>query len=666
MEVSENRPAGFPLEDGRGGSNGFPLEGDDGRGCSKVMLPRIHPLLRLAFVPLVARTLGLCCYYFGHDLAGHPAVLAPAASLARVLPFHLAVLSGLPVLLLGAWNLWPRLRPLVAFSLAAEAIAVVPLGQCDLLMRRFLGQGLTMSSIRVYTEPSTLDASVTLPLLHDWLFVSGSLLLIGVALVASLYLCYQAAYQEPQRPVRRAATILLLALITPLGLRPIREALYGSPPELSILRSLLGQELSRPADEGKATADLRAYVNPPAGSVWLDDKRPLLRQEPAGLPAVSNPPDIILVIVESLRGRDVGFASGRSPSPTPNLDRMAAAGVALPHYLSNAFPSAPALMALHTSSWPHRYRHVAHEFPDLKLDAFPRRLEGLGYDTRMLFGLPPEFDNLDRWARSWYRSVIFDLPANDLGYTGRVGDCQIFDQVIAQLDKHDREKPNTPLMLSVFTAGTHQPFTLETPGPFDTRGIVDPQLRYDRVLSNLDTQIGRLDLALQTRPRKDNTVLFVVGDHSQFTAEQLPEDVRSLPVDSTNWTGALIAGPRRLLGPARRVEEVRSHLDLMPTILRLAGDRGPTVVLGSDLLQPAAQPTTMSVRLSGVRLDCDGMAVLFWHGRPDRPWVFRPFQPEQSFSRSLGGSPCSPDDLKAADERARYFSYLIEQNRVAP
>ena len=52
----------------------------------------------------------------------------------------------------------------------------------------------------------------------------------------------------------------------------------------------------------------------------------LLALGAAPVPAPSAPPSILLVTIDTLRADHVGVY-GRRPSPTPNLDRLAAAGV---------------------------------------------------------------------------------------------------------------------------------------------------------------------------------------------------------------------------------------------------------------------------------------------------------------------------------------------------
>jgi Arylsulfatase A and related enzymes len=59
-----------------------------------------------------------------------------------------------------------------------------------------------------------------------------------------------------------------------------------------------------------------------------------------------------------------------------------------------------------------------------------------------------------------------------------------------------------------------------------------------------------------------------------------------LPENDNIWTTAIIAGPERLVGPPRRILAPASHVDMLPHVLALVGDRRPSAALGSDLFGP--------------------------------------------------------------------------------
>jgi arylsulfatase A-like enzyme len=643
----------------------------------------LHAIPLAAAVALVARTIGLVAYCFGGDPAGHANVAAPLDALVVALPYHLAVLAALAAAALLLWLVARPLRGGVTVAAIVLFAVTVLMGQIDFDMLRQTGSGLTLSAIRTYAGARLWDSAFLQPVLFEPGYTIPSL-----ALIAGSWLAMAAGMLRAVRRRAAAPTVATCALFAAVaGVLALRVSAVGPkaaiirPPEMSSLIALAGfDQTAPPADEAAAMVSLRAAISGRREAAWLDEAYPLVHRGHARLPRSSNlldQPDIILLVVESLRGHDVGYSElSRGPSPTPNLDGLAARGVVFPHLISNGFPSAPGFMALNTSTWPHREKVVASHFPTVAFDALPLRLHDAGYRTVSLFGSNPSFDNILVWARRWYDRQIFELPENTVLYTRRMSDAQIVDRLLEVVADHDRETPERPLFVFAATAGTHKPYTLEdsyfvpltAAGDADrvsTGGIVDPEARYKIVLANLDREIGRLLAALDRRPRHANTLIVVVGDHAHSTTEVLGDELKGLPTDDSVWTSAILAGPTRLLGRTPRRETFAcSQADLMPTILAMVGDDRATAAMGTDLFDEEAPRTAVAIREAGYRLDKAGFSLLVRSDRPASYWTDRPFQAVDAFSTTLEGTPFSPADIATLDLRARYLSYLIERNRI--
>src|SRR5207244_42594 len=124
-------------------------------------------------------------------------------------------------------------------------------------------------------------------------------------------------------------------------------------------------------------------------------------------------------------------------------------------------------------------------------------------------------------------------------------------------------------------------------------------------------------------------------------------------------------GPARLVGEPRLVPRAASHVDMMPTILRLAGDRRPTAALGGDLLaEPRTRPASaVAVRPGGARLDREGDTLLVDARSPAEATVrvaFPLLPPPGPPPASLFGD----EEGARLYERVRTLSWLIEQDRV--
>jgi hypothetical protein len=133
------------------------------------------------------------------------------------------------------------------------------------------------------------------------------------------------------------------------------------------------------------------------------------------------------------------------------------------------------------------------------------------------------------------------------------------------------------------------------------------------------------------------------------------------------WTAALIAGPPELTGPVPRVETFpASHADLMPTVLDLVGDAGPTIAMGTSLLAdvPAERRSAISVSGFGYRMDRGGWSLLVRRERPEQFFTQPAFAPLTTARPGVEGSPFTPDDARRLWEGMNTWSWLIERNRV--
>ncbi len=132
---------------------------------------------------------------------------------------------------------------------------------------------------------------------------------------------------------------------------------------------------------------------------------------------------------------------------------------------------------------------------------------------------------------------------------------------------------------------------------------------------------------LATRPRAKNTVIIVVGDHSDRTEERFSEPMSRLPADAFVWTAALVHGPERLTGVPRRELFSASHVDLLPTILSWIGDDAPRVTFGQDLFAPVPASTRVSVSINGrgYRMDKGDFTMLVDRTNVGTPITYRSF-----------------------------------------
>jgi len=612
---------------------------------------RAHPIVRAGLLLIAFRLTGVAVR---HLLQPTTAIgdrfgqFLPAASA------HAGALLVLIGLLLALSRAWPAGRRVIAMAACVAFALLMIAGQADLTVATITGAPLTPTLFRTFRGIHVVTSNEFLEPLKANAALAGGGLVLFLAVVAWMTRLIRRNWKAAAQTSWPEATATIVAGAALLSL-PSAITWPGPPPpiEVAFAREWLGLDrTSLRGSESDAIRDLRGIVGLPAGAAWLSDEYPLVYQWTDATRPVASRPDIVVVMIESLRADALGDSGGR-PSVTPNLDALARRGVVFPTFTSNGFPSAPSVLAFHCSAWPHRRKEIITDFSDRRFDSLPSRLRDSGYDTTYI-GADPHFDHQDHWLPSWYSTVI-DLVASGEAPTDR----NILARGIAEIRRHDTAAPVTPLFEFISTYSTHYPFRLPDDAgqrPLPTSEPLEP--RYRQVLAYTDREIGRLLAFLETRERRDRTILIVLGDHGFYM------DLRrtsGLPENDNISTTAIIVGPEYLVGPPRRILAPASHVDMLPTVLALVGDRRPSAALGSDLFGPPrnGMRSAMAVRPGGIRLDREGASVLVDARTPTlaiNRISFPGVMPATASAMPL--SAASLTDLVAD------WSYLIERNRV--
>ncbi|MBZ5560632.1 MAG: sulfatase-like hydrolase/transferase [Acidobacteriia bacterium] len=615
---------------------------------------RAHPVIRVGLLLMALRLAGLAARYFlpSAGSIGDRAVLFLAAA-----SFHVGTLTVIIATFLLCSLVGRAVRRPVTILACVVFVVLLIAGEADLAVAAVTGVGVTPTALRTSRGIRLLASREFLdPLLaHLGAVAAGLLASAGVvAWIARAVRrdrgpgAHDAAPSRVLLAMGAGAVLMWLPTLAPWTVAP--------PIEASFAREYLGLDRAVLRDpEPEAVRRLRAAVGLPTGAAWLSDRYPLVygRSSPAAHTARPDRPDIIVVMIESLRAEEIASITGARASVTPNLDALAARSVVFPTFTSNGFPSAPSIMAFHASAWPHRRKEIVTDFTDRAFESVPGRLRGLGYET-LHVGADPQFTNQAAWLPRWYPRAI------ELSAGGRpADDREIIGRGIEEIRRHDAASPGQPLFEFIATFSTHYPF--ERPADDDEPAAppADTRARYREVLHYTDREVGRLTSFLATRPRRERTVTIVVGDHSFYVDLRKTSGV---PENDNLWTAAIVNGPADLVGAPRRNAGPASHVDMAPTILAMVGDDRPSAALGSDLFGAprTGARTAVAVRPGGLRFDREGYSVIVDARTPNHterrvafPGLFPP------------AAPIAPD-VSAAQltDWVTTWSYLIERNRV--
>lgn len=625
------------------------------RGRYNIWTLRLPPIARAGAVLILFRVAGLVHRYLVQPDVSMPrrlALFAPAVVM------HASVLTAIVAAALLAARVWPRGRRTVTAAACAFFALLMIGGQADLTVSSITGAPLTPTVFRTFRGVQVVTSNEFLePLRANWrTTLAGTVAFVLIVLWMVRMIAEEA---RPGAASPKASRLLGTIAVCAAAMWLVAAVSFAkgiSPPppvEMAFTREWLRLDATElHAPESQVIAQLRAAVGLPAGAAWADRQYPLVYVPPARRAAPRPLPDIVVVMIESLRAEDLRLVTGRGESVTPNLDDLASRSVVFASYLSNAFPSAPSVLSFHASAWPHRRKEIITDFANTRFDSMPERLRGLGYDT-VYVGADPHFDNQDRWLGRWY-SGVSDLVASGTQATDR----NIVARAVDEIRRHDEHDRAQPLFAFISTYSTHYPFRLpDDAGQPAATGETDLPAQYRQVLHYTDAQLGVLFQTLGARQRRDRTVTIVVGDHSFYTNLR---KTSGLPENDNEWTAAIVNGPADLVGVPRRVADVASHVDMLPTVLSMVGDDRPTAALGSDLFgAPRRRPrAALAIRPGGVRFDAGGYSVVVDARTPDGAQIRR---------APTATSEAASANLPRADQLMQWvdaWSYLIEHDRI--
>ncbi|MFH1219616.1 MAG: sulfatase [Candidatus Eisenbacteria bacterium] len=278
-------------------------------------------------------------------------------------------------------------------------------------------------------------------------------------------------------------------------------------------------------------------------------------------------PNFVLVVVDALRPDFLGCYGCRMPT-SPNIDQLAAGGVVFESAVSHAPWTKSAFSSMLTALYPFQHGVVNWEaaMPDTIM-TLPEILSSQGYNTMAV--------------------------VNMLGLTG---ESKVMKGIaeISEGHKHDRDAPATteaaielikasskPFFIIIHYFDTHWPYRppqeyvdmISGAGaPDSTDPACALRLRYGGCVRFVDQSIGRLVAFLDGAGMRNDTVLLITADHGEGLMAHGAGSHGTNLYDEAIRVPLIITYPARYGKGLRIADQVR-HIDLLPTIVDLAGAR---------------------------------------------------------------------------------------------
>ena len=298
-------------------------------------------------------------------------------------------------------------------------------------------------------------------------------------------------------------------------------------------------------------------------------------------PAFQKPWNVLLITIDTVRYDYTSFGhrpGGRTRDTTPNLARFAAEATDFTFAQAPSAGTMASVPAIITSKFFHS--GIALDETNIKPGMPPRlKPENLtlpeimkqgGYQTGAI--LSHEYFN------DWGMTQGVDEYDNDIGKThdpNRVSSDRVTDRALAWIAR----RPSGKWFLWLHYLDPHAQYVAH---PDDTSWGDSPESLYESELHYTDKHIGRLLDELRRMPGGDRTIVIVTSDHGDAFNEH-------------GFSGHAIALYREILhvplliyvpdNPPRRLGDVVSNLDIVPTVAALCGiDTGTASFEGRSLV----------------------------------------------------------------------------------
>lgn len=373
-------------------------------------------------------------------------------------------------------------------------------------------------------------------------------------------------------------------------------------------------------------------------------------------------PNIVLIISDDHAWTDYGFM-GSTNVRTPRLDELAAGSRLFPRGYVPSSVCAPSLASILTGRYPHQHGVVCNDPPAparMTRREFYRTEEFRGGRLRLseMIAARPTLPRAlgaagylslqtGKWWQKEYQRGGFThgMTHGDERRGGRHGDqgLKIGREGLQPVFDFISEAGGKPFFIWYAPLLPHDP---HTPPERILRKYTNaaPSLhvaRYWAMIEWFDETCGQLLDHLRARGLEKNTIVAYVADNGWIQSLDSPRYAprsKQSQYDGGLRTPILLSWPGRIR--AGRVETPVSSIDLMPTLLKLAGVRAPEDLPGRDLMDARAVREREAIFGACFTHDCvdlnDPRRGLRWRWTVQGDWkLIVPHPPNESGAPEL-------------------------------
>ncbi len=298
--------------------------------------------------------------------------------------------------------------------------------------------------------------------------------------------------------------------------------------------------------------------------------------------------NVVVIMVESLSAKFMG-KFGNADSITPNLDKLADESIFFTNFYATGTRTVRGLEAVSLSVPPTPGSSIIRRPNNANLFNASTIFKQAGYEISFIFGGYSYFDNLNKFFSSNNYKVIDrgDFSSEEISFSNvwGVADEDLLFKGLVELDKNYQY--GKPFFSLIMTTSNHRPYTFPE-GRIDlpSGGGRNAAVKYT------DYAIGRFFEEARKKEWFKDTIFVITADHCAASAGKV-----NLPVAQYHIP-LMIYNPY-ILKP-KRVNNLASQIDIIPTILGILNLPHTTKLWGSDILNfPANRAFISTYQLLG-------------------------------------------------------------------
>jgi phosphoglycerol transferase MdoB-like AlkP superfamily enzyme len=392
--------------------------------------------------------------------------------------------------------------------------------------------------------------------------------------------------------------------------------------------------------------------------------------------AVENPPNIFIVMMESLNGNYVNATSREGKAYTPFFNSLALRGRHYTNFYGNSVQTAKGMFATFCSLIP---SYIGNSFTEFEDNSFKCLAEILGennYETYFFKAYHSlAFDNAYNfnvkngftYLKSMDESMVSEQERKKYSWGWGIQDDVFYKKMFKYIDAQRKKNPQKPVFVSSLTISHHNPFASV---PERLWKIYPDQNDRRKKFANsmyvADSYLKEFFSQLESRDYLDNSIIFVLGDHS-FPSGESGNYNSEVGYKEENFKTSLVMIDMRAQS-GEVIADAYSQLNIAPTVLKLAGISTKNHFLGESLLAAAPEYIPLVQPYNGRYLGLVSHPYKFvFHQRTGRMYAYNlDVDPHEKVNiiDDIDDEKLSLYQSKLAEIYYNY--YLLKQDRIWP